>query len=197
MVWVIISSLLPFIVEDISIPTNQLALVTALPVILGSVLRIPVGYYANRLGARTVFLLCFVVLLFTVSYVSIATTYMDLLIGGLFLGIGGAVFSVGVTSLPKYYSKERHGFINGVYAAGNLGTALSAFGAPFIAEKIGWTSTIHLYLAILGVFILLNFCLGDNKEENANEPLLKQIQTVYKNEKSCSLSLTYFITFYT
>src|SRR5690625_2087112 len=114
MVWVIMSSLLPFIVEDISMPTNQLALVTALLVILGSVLRILVGYYANRLGARTIFLISFIALLFPVYYISIATTYMDLLIGGLFLGIGGAVFSVGVTSLPKYYSKERHGFINGV-----------------------------------------------------------------------------------
>src|SRR5690625_7731908 len=111
------------------------------------------------------------------------TTYIDFLIGGTFLGIGGAVFSVGVTSLPKYYDKERHGFINGVYGAGNLGTALSAFGAPFVAEKIGWTSTIHLYLVILGVFILLNFFLGVSKEEKINEQVLRQIKNVYKNEK--------------
>jgi len=195
MVWVIISSLLPFIVEDISIPPNQLAFVTALPVILGSVLRIPVGYYANRLGARTIFSMSFIALLFPVYYISMATTYIDLLIGGTFLGIGGAVFSVGVTSLPKYYDKERHGFINGVYGAGNLGTALSAFGAPFIAERIGWTATIHLYLVILGVFILLNFLLGDKKEEKVHEPLLKQIKAVYKNEKLWLLSLFYFITF--
>src|SRR5690625_5077242 len=137
----------------------------------------------------------FIALLFPVYYISMATTYIDLLIGGTFLGIGGAVFSVGVTALPKYYDKERHGFINGVYGAGNLGTALSAFGAPFIAERIGWTATIHLYLVILGVFILLNFLLGDKKEEKVHEPLLKQIKAVYKNEKLCLLSLFYFITF--
>src|SRR5690625_1939168 len=112
--WVIILSLLPFIVEDIAIPANQMALLTALLVVLGSILRIPIGYYANQFGARIIFLISFILLLFPVYYISIATTYIDLLIGGLFLGIGGAVISVGVTSLPKYYSKERHGFINGV-----------------------------------------------------------------------------------
>ena len=51
MVWVLISSLLPFIKEDINIPDGQLALVTAVPVILGSILRIPLGFYANQFGA--------------------------------------------------------------------------------------------------------------------------------------------------
>src|SRR5690625_2462727 len=115
MIWVIISSLLPFIVEDIDIPANKLALVTALPVILGSVLRIPIGYYTNQLGARVIFLISFVLLLPPVYYLSIASTCIDLLVSGLFLGLAGAVFSVGVTSLPKYYPKDRHGFINGIY----------------------------------------------------------------------------------
>ena len=44
MVWVILSSLLPYIKHDIFIPDDMVALVTAVPVILGSVLRIPFGY---------------------------------------------------------------------------------------------------------------------------------------------------------
>lgn len=66
MVWVMISALIPFITEDIRVPQEGLALVTALPVILGSILRIPFGYYANVLGARTVFLSSFILLLFPV-----------------------------------------------------------------------------------------------------------------------------------
>ena len=54
MVWVIISALLPFIREDISIAADRLAILTAIPVVLGSVLRIPLGYYANVVGARIV-----------------------------------------------------------------------------------------------------------------------------------------------
>ncbi|OBR62373.1 nitrate/nitrite transporter [Paenibacillus oryzae] len=195
MVWVIISSLLPFIREDIAIPAEKLAMVTALPVVLGSILRIPLGYYANVLGARVIFLASFVLLLFPVYYISEAGTYGDLIIGGLFLGIGGAVFSVGVTSLPKYYPKEKHGFVNGIYGIGNLGTALSTFMAPIAATQLGWSLTIKLYLGLLMIFIVLNFFFGDRHETKVKTPIMDQIKGVIKNEKLWLFSLFYFITF--
>ncbi|MGG4218648.1 nitrate/nitrite transporter [Paenibacillus jamilae] len=195
MVWVIISSLMPFITEDIVIPPGKLAMVTAIPVVLGSILRIPLGYYANIFGARIVFLVSFVLLLFPVYYISEASTMTDLIIGGLFLGIGGAVFSVGVTSLPKYYPKERHGFVNGMYGVGNLGTAVTTFSAPIVATQVGWALTVKLYLVLLLVFIVLNFFLGDRHEAKVKTPIMEQIKGVYKNEKLWFFSLFYFITF--
>lgn len=195
MVWVIISSLIPFISEDITIPPERLAIVTAVPVVLGSILRIPLGYYANVFGARIIFLLSFILLLFPVFYLSEASTFTDLIIGGLFLGIGGAVFSVGVTSLPKYYPKEKHGLVNGIYGAGNIGTAITTFSAPLIATQIGWSATIKLYLILLLIFALLNFFFGDRHEAKVKTPIFEQIKVVYKNEKLWFFSLFYFITF--
>lgn len=195
MVWVLISSLLPFIVEDISIAPERLAIVTAVPIILGSVLRIPFGYYANIIGARLVFLISFILLLFPVFYLSTASSFLDLIIGGTFLGIGGAVFSVGVTSLPKYYPKEKHGLVNGIYGIGNIGTAVSTFAAPILATQIGWQSTVKLYLILLLIFAALNFFLGDKQEKKVQTPIVEQIKSVYKNEKLWFFSLFYFITF--
>ncbi|WP_313890877.1 MFS transporter [Psychrobacillus sp.] len=195
MVWVIISSLLPFIREDIDIPADKIAILTAVPVVLGSILRIPLGYYANIIGARLVFLISFILLLFPVFYISEASSYIDLIIGGLFLGVGGAVFSVGVTSLPKYYPKEKHGFVNGIYGAGNIGTAISTFAAPIIATQVGWSLTVKLYLILLLIFAALNFLFGDRKEVKVKTPIVEQIKGVYKNEKLWYFSLFYFITF--
>ena len=92
MIWVILSSLLPFIKEDIHIPADQLAWVTALPVVLGSILRVPIGYYTNLFGARKIFMISFILCIFPVYYISIANSVTDLLIGGLFLGVGGPYF---------------------------------------------------------------------------------------------------------
>lgn len=195
MVWVIISSLLPFIREDIQIPQEKLALLTAIPVVLGSILRIPLGYYANLFGARVIFAASFILLLIPVFYISEASSFMDLAIGGTFLGIGGAVFSVGVTSLPKYYPKEKHGLVNGIYGMGNLGTAITTFSAPVIATQLGWSMTIKLYLVLLLIFTLLNIFLGDRKELKVKTPIIQQIKGVYKNEKLWFFSLFYFITF--
>lgn len=195
MIWVLISSLLPFIREDITIAQEYVAIVTAIPVVLGSVLRIPLGYYANVLGARVIFAVSFILLLFPVYYLSIATTMTDLIIAGTFLGIGGAVFSVGVTSLPKYYPKEKHGLINGIYGMGNAGTAISTFAAPVVAAQFGWSRTIQFYLILLLVFIVLNFFLGDRKEPRMKQPIMEQIKGVYKDQKLWFFSLFYFITF--
>lgn len=195
MVWVIISALLPFIREDIAIPADRLAILTAIPVVLGSILRIPLGHYANVVGARIVFIASFILLLFPVYLISAASSFTHLVIGGLFLGIGGAVFSVGVTSLPKYYAKEKLGLVNGIYGMGNIGTAVTTFAAPVIATQIGWAGTVRLYLILLLLFAVLNVFLGDRKEVKVKTPIVEQIKGVYKNEKLWFFSLFYFITF--
>jgi MFS transporter, NNP family, nitrate/nitrite transporter len=195
MVWVMISSLIPNIKEDIPLTDNEVALVTAVPVILGSLMRILLGYWTNRFGARTLFMISFLLLLFPVFYISISDSLVDLIIGGLLLGIGGATFSIGVTSLPKYYPKERHGFVNGIYGAGNIGTAITSFAAPMLANSIGWVNTVRLFLIPLLIFAVLNFLFGDRQEKKVKVSLVSQIQSVYQDEKLWFLSLFYFITF--
>ncbi len=195
MVWVILSSLVSFIKEDIPLSSGQLAWVTAVPVLFGSILRVPAGYWTNRYGARKLFAISFLLLLAPIYWLSLADSFADLLIGGMFLGIGGAVFSVGVTSLPKYYPKEKHGFVNGIYGIGNLGTAITAFSAPVVANALGWERTILLYMILLGAFVLLNFIFGDRHESKTATSLGEQIKGVYRNEKLWLLCLFYFITF--
>ncbi|WP_027088053.1 nitrate/nitrite transporter [Cohnella panacarvi] len=196
MAWVILSSLMPSIKEDIALTSGQLAWVTATPVLLGSVLRVPVGYWTNRYGARPAFAIGFVLLIAPILWLGlIADTFFGLIVGGFFLGIGGALFSIGVTSLPKYYPKEKHGFVNGIYGVGNLGTAISTFGAPVAAISLGWRRTILLYIVLLVLFALLNGFLGDSKEQKSNVSLSTQIRSVYRNEKLWLLCLFYFITF--
>lgn len=195
MVWVIISSLIPNIKEDISLTSGQASLVTAVPVILGSLLRIFVGFWTNRFGARILFVISFLAVLFPVFYISIADSFIDLIIGGLFLGIAGATFSIGVTSLPKYYPKERHGFVNGIYGMGNIGTAVTSFSAPIVARTYGWETTVRLYMGLLILFALLNFLFGDRKEKKIQASLMGQFREVNQDLKLWFLSLFYFITF--
>nr|MDH3154250.1 NarK/NasA family nitrate transporter [Bacillus licheniformis] len=195
MVWVLISSLMPHIKQDIALTDSEVSLVTAIPVILGSLLRIPLGYYTNRFGARITFMISFLSLLFPVFWISTADSLFDLILGGFFLGIGGAVFSIGVTSLPKYYPKEKHGFVNGIYGAGNIGTAITTFAAPVVAKTAGWENTVRMYIVLVAVFALLNFILGDRKETKVTVSVTEQMKAVYRNQTLWFLSLFYFITF--
>jgi len=195
MVWVILSSLMAYIRVDIPLTDGQSSLVTAVPVILGSILRVPIGFWTNRYGARVIFAISFALLILPVFIISIANSFLTLILGGLLLGIGGAVFSIGVTSLPKYYPKEKHGFVNGIYGAGNIGTAITSFLAPVIADSAGWRATIQFYIILMALVAIINFLLGDRKEKKVHAVFSEQVKSVYKNPILWLLSLFYFITF--
>lgn len=195
MAWSIISPLMPFISQDINITENQLSIILAIPVILGSILRVPFGYLTNIIGAKWVFFCSFIILLFPIYFLSQAQTPGMLMASGFFLGVGGAIFSVGVTSIPKYFPKERVGLANGIYGMGNIGTAISSFLAPVIAGMIGWQTTVRGYLIVIVLFAILMFLLGDANEKKIKVPLVKQSKKLMKDLKLYYLSLWYFITF--
>ncbi|MBL7573666.1 nitrate/nitrite transporter [Staphylococcus saccharolyticus] len=195
MAWSIISPLMPFITQDVKISAGQISVILAIPVILGSVLRVPFGYLTNIVGAKWVFFWSFIVLLFPIFLLGQAQTPGMLMLSGFFLGVGGAIFSVGVTSVPKYFSKDKVGLANGIYGVGNIGTAVSSFCAPVLAGAIGWQNTVRSYLIILSVFAILMFFLGDKNEPKVKIPLMAQVKDLSKNYKLYYLSLWYFITF--
>ncbi|MGW7990270.1 nitrate/nitrite transporter [Staphylococcus xylosus] len=195
MAWSIIAPLMPFISQDVHITSSQLSIILAIPVILGSILRVPFGYLTNIIGAKWVFFCSFIILLFPIYFLSHAQSPKMLMISGFFLGVGGAVFSVGVTSIPKYFPKERVGLANGIYGMGNIGTAISSFLAPPIAGIIGWQSTVRGYLIVIVLFAIFMFLLGDSKEPKIKVPLVKQYKILMKDLRLYYLSLWYFITF--
>ena len=194
MAWSIISPLMPFISQDVDISPGQISVILAIPVILGSVLRVPFGYLTNIVGAKWVFFWSFIVLLLPIFLLGQAQSPGMLMLSGFFLGIGGAIFSVGVTSVPKYFSKDKVGLANGIYGVGNIGTAVSSFCAPVLAGAIGWQNTVRSYLIILSIFAILMFLLGDKNEPKVKIPLMAQVKDLSKNYKLYYLSLWYFIT---
>ena len=134
-------------------------------------------------------------MLFPIFFLGQAQSTTMLIICGFFLGVGGAIFSVGVTALPKYFTKDKVGLANGIYGMGNIGTAISSFCAPVLAGLIGWQNTVRSYLIIISLFAVLMFLLGDNKEPKVKVPLISQVKVLAKNYKLYYLSFWYFITF--
>lgn len=195
MAWSIISPLMPYISQDVKVNPGQLSIILAIPVILGSILRVPFGYLTNIIGAKWVFFCSFVILLFPIFFLGQAQTPGMLMLSGFFLGVGGAIFAVGVTSVPKYFSKDKVGLANGIYGMGNIGTAVSSFLAPPIAGIIGWQTTVRSYLIIIAIFAILMFIFGDKNEPKVKVPLASQFKKLSSNYKLYYLSLWYFITF--
>ncbi|MFG2076716.1 MFS transporter [Nonomuraea maritima] len=137
---------------------TQTSLLVAIPVLVGSLGRIPVGVLTDRLGGRRMFaLICFASIV-PVLFVGWSDSYGWLLFWGFVLGIPGTSFAVGVPFVNAWYEPERRGFATGVFGAGMGGTALSAFLTPRVVEAFG-RSAAHLLMAALlaavGVVMLL------------------------------------------
>jgi NNP family nitrate/nitrite transporter-like MFS transporter len=155
--WSLIAPFAKTFKDDLGLSYTEALLLTAVPVILGSLLRIPFGIVTDKVGGRLVFsaLLAFSAL--PAVLFGYAESYWALLAVGFLLGVAGASFAVGVPFVAAWYPKERQGFALGVYGVGNIGTAIAFFGAPAIAERwdraaVGWVAAIVLVAAAFVVF---------------------------------------------
>jgi NNP family nitrate/nitrite transporter-like MFS transporter len=129
----------------------------AVPVIVGSVGRIPVGALTDRFGGRVMFPLVSLATIVPVLYIGLAGQYSlpGLLVGGLFLGIGGTAFAIGVPLVNAWFPPERRGFAIGVFGAGMGGTAISALTTVKLVDAHGMADPFLLTAAVLAVYAVL------------------------------------------
>ncbi|GAA2209939.1 nitrate/nitrite transporter [Nonomuraea monospora] len=141
----------------LNLSPTQTSLLVAIPVLVGSLGRIPMGMLADRLGGRRMFaIICFVSIV-PVLFVGWSDTYGWLLFWGFLLGIPGTSFAIGIPFVNAWYEPDRRGFATGVFGAGMGGTALSAFFTPRLVEEFGRPGA-HLLmaavLALMGIVML-------------------------------------------
>lgn len=136
--WALISPLGVAYREQLGLTAFQQALLVAVPVVVGSVGRIPVGALTDRLGARVMFPAVSFLTILPVLFVGLfGDSYALLLVGGFFLGLGGTAFAVGVPLVNAWYPPARRGLALGIFGMGMGGTAVSAFTTVQLATRYG------------------------------------------------------------
>ena len=151
--WALISPLGVAYREQLGLTAFQQALLVAVPVVVGSVGRIPVGALTDRLGARTMFPAVSFLTILPVLFVGlVGDSYALLLAGGFFLGLGGTAFAVGVPLVNTWYPPARRGLALGIFGMGMGGTAVSAFTTVLLATRYGRAFPFLLVAAVLAVY---------------------------------------------
>lgn len=157
--WALLGPLGPGIKERLGLSFAAQSLLVAVPVIVGSLGRIPVGALTDRYGARVMFplvTLATIVPVLTLAYVS---SYSALIVAGFFLGIGGTAFAVGVPHVSGWYPPARRGFAIGVFGIGTGGTAIANFTTVRLADGYGTKTPFLLVTAVLAGYAVLAFLL--------------------------------------
>jgi NNP family nitrate/nitrite transporter-like MFS transporter len=118
---------------------SDVALLVAVPVLVGSLGRIPVGALTDRFGGRVMFPLVTAATIVPILFIGFfgLDSYGALLVGGFFLGIGGTAFAVGVPFVSAWFPPERKGLAVGIFGAGMGGTAISALTTVKLYSNAG------------------------------------------------------------
>lgn len=155
MVWMMFAVVGIPIKQMLDLNATEFGLLTAMPVLSGSLIRVPLGIWTDKFGGRIVMAVLLAVTVPAIWSISYATQYWQFLAIGLLLGLAGGSFSVGTPYVARWFPKERQGMAMGIFGAGNSGAAVNKFAAPVILVAFGWKAVPHVYAAImLGALIL-------------------------------------------
>jgi len=158
--WALLGPLGPDLQEQLGLSDTQIALTTSIPVVLGSLMRIPLGYLADRYGGRLVFTLLMAYSpLPLVGLALFNDSWGAVLAFAFLLGFTGASFAVGVPFVNKWYPPDRQGFALGVYGIGMGGTVIAALTAPRIADGVGLDAPFW-FAALMLVVMAAAFWFG-------------------------------------
>lgn len=190
-----LSAMMPILSKQLHLTPVEKSVAVAIPVLLGSLGRIPLGMLTDRFGGRIIFSVVMFLTILPAVLMGNVHTYSQLISYGFFIGIGLASFSVGVGFVSGWYSAAKQGSALGVYGAGNIGQSLAAFGSPFIAAAFGMKWGFWTFGVLLSVWFLIFALFARNAPRKAPPKSLAETMRPLADSQSWILSLYYFLTF--
>ncbi|TQE36189.1 MFS transporter [Streptomyces ipomoeae] len=196
--WALLAPLGPTLREDLDLTSLQQSLVVAVPVIVGSLGRIPAGALTDRVGARRMFPLAAALTVLPVLYLGhLADSLPEVLAGGFFLGLGGTTFAVGVPFVNAWYPPERRGLALGIFGIGTGGTALSSFTTVQLADAVGYAFPFDMVAGLLVVYAVAARLLLRDKPDRAVPvgSLLARTRATLRMPATVQLAFLYAVAF--
>jgi MFS transporter, NNP family, nitrate/nitrite transporter len=198
-IWSLLSPLQKTLKTQYNIDDFGISILIAVPVILGSLARIPMGVLTDRYGGRKVMTILLAFCAIPCIGFQFANSFAAFILWAFLLGMAGSSFAVGVPFISRWFTPDKQGLVAGVFGMGNIGTALSQRIAPGIAASgpDGWRSVFLLFGAIVLVMAVLFYLLvKDPPRPNVQDKTIRQRIAILKENKLTWLfSLFYFITF--
>ena len=196
--WGLISAFAPRFREILHLTASETALLVAVPVLLGSLARIPMGILTDRFGGRAVFSILMVAVAVPVWLVPQQPTYLSLLTVAFLLGLAGSSFAIGVGYVSRWTPPDRQGSALGVYGLGNIGQSAAVFLGPVLAAQVGMPA-VYRSVAVLLVVWAAAFAL---LARDAPAPASQQrkgfgamLKVLTSERLSWVLAALYFLTF--
>ena len=150
MVWMMLAIVGIKVQEEMGFNQTQYGILIALPVLSGSLIRVPLGILTDKYGGRIVLFALMIISVPAIFLMQYANHYWHFLIIGLLMGLAGGSFSVGTPYVARWFPKHQQGMAMGVFGAGNAGSAVNKFLAAWLIATYGtWQVVPTVYSAIM------------------------------------------------
>lgn len=185
--------------NELQLSATEFGILTATPVLSGSLIRLPLGMWTDRFGGRAVMSILLIICIPAIYCISLATEYWQFLVIGLVMGLAGGSFSVGVPYVTRWFPKTMQGFSTGVFGIGTAGTALNNFIAPQILKYSdgNWRIVPEIYAAILLATLIIFWLTSYSKSEHVakTERSVKRQLLLLKDVRVLRYSQFYTVVF--
>lgn len=174
-----------------------------IPVLTGSVMRLPVGMLTDVVGGKWMFTILLIGCSIPMFLLSQANSYSSFLVLSFFFGLLGTSFSIGVGFVSVWYPKNWQGRALGLFGFGLTGSAVTTLFAPSLLKKLtdnganpeGWRHLPIIYAVVLAVVGILFFLFTTNKKPEASDKTLMKLLQPLKNVRVWRFGLYYFLVF--
>jgi nitrate/nitrite transporter NarK len=194
--WGLVGGLASIFTSLYSLTASQTALLVAVPVLLGSLARLPMGMLTDRFGGRVVFTALLGFSSLAAFVVTLTTNYPALLVAAFLIGMAGSSFAVGAAFVSRWTPAARQGTSLGIYGLGTMGQSLAVFVGPVVAARWGWEAVFYGTSALLLLWALAYAALARNPVGAARPASAAAMVAVLRRSPTAwLLGAFYFLTF--
>lgn len=188
--------------DELALTDTQFGLLIGTPILIGSVLRVPMGVLADRYGGRRTFAAAMVLASVATFLAPLADTYAGHLVAAMGIGLAGSVFPAGAAYVATFYTEDRESTAADLFGLGNVGATLTAILAPFVLVAAGWGALARGWAAalLLAAVLLLSVTCGSRdarvrRRQAASATRIRKDFAVLQNPQVWRFALYYFFFF--
>ncbi|HEY5981511.1 MAG TPA: nitrate/nitrite transporter [Microlunatus sp.] len=200
-VWSLWSVLVLFLGPSYGFDPAQKFLLTALPTLVGGVLRLPYTFAVGVFGGRNWTIVSALLLLVPTILIAIflvpGVSFSTLLVVAMFAGVGGGNFASSMTNINAYYPVRLKGWALGINAGGgNLGVPVVQLVGLIVLATLGAQyprAMVAIYIPLIVLAAVGAALFMDNLTQNSNAK--GAIREVMRHRETWIISLLYIGTF--
>lgn len=205
-VWMMNGVLITFLVDNKLFSFDKVALgwLLGIPVLTGSLIRLPVGLATDRWGGRIVFPIVMLSAAAGAVLMSQANSFSEFVIASLLFGLAGTGFAVGIAYTSVWFPRSQQGTALGIFGVGNAGSAITSLAGPTLLRYLthdgtqleGWREMPLIYAAALVLMSVIFFLTTTNRtpDHSGTKTIAQQLQPLSRI-RVWRFGLYYFLVF--